>query len=172
MSQLLESFMYQVGQIFLPLTLIAIAILFVYSLYALGAFAVMRWQRRRPLAAHPGYALLQWAARHPQANQEQREVAAHRLLEMPRITSRTAPMLGLVATMIPMGPALKALSGGDMAQVSDNLAIAFSAVILALITAAITFWIVSVRRRWLAEELVWLASNRLTQAHRELKEAA
>lgn len=172
MSQILESLMYQVGQFFLPLTLAAIALLFVYSLYALGEFAAMRWQRRRPFGARPGYVLLQWAAAHPQASPEQREVAAHRMLEVLRVTTRTAPMLGLVATMIPMGPALKALSGGDLVRVSDNLAIAFSAVILALITAAITFWVVSVRRRWLAEELVWLASNQLARAHRELREAA
>lgn len=172
MSQFLESLMYQIGQVFLPLTLTVIAAAFVYSLYALGVFATMRWQRRKPPGARPGYALLQWAERHSQAGTEQREVAAHRMLEMLRITTRTAPMLGLVATMIPMGPALKALAGGDLAAVSGNLAIAFSAVTLALITAATTFWIVSVRRRWLAEELVWLASNRLARAQREHREAA
>jgi biopolymer transport protein ExbB/TolQ len=63
-------------------------------------------------------------------------------------------MLGLVATMIPMGPALKGLSDGNLAQVSQNLMVAFSAVILALIAASITFWVVNVRRRWLAEEIV------------------
>jgi biopolymer transport protein ExbB/TolQ len=73
-------------------------------------------------------------------------------------------MLGLVATMIPMGPALKGLSDGNLAQVSDNLTVAFSAVILALIAAAITYWIVSVRRRWLAEELAWLSANVSTGA--------
>lgn len=172
MSQLLETLMYQVGQIFLPITLVAIAALFVYALFALGEFATLRWQRRRPPGACPGYALLQWAARHPQASESEREVVAHRMLELPRIATRTAPMLGLVATMIPMGPALKALAGGQMNAVADNLAIAFSAVILALITAAITFWIVSVRRRWLAEELVWLAGNRLARQPRETREAA
>jgi biopolymer transport protein ExbB/TolQ len=78
------------------------------------------------------------------------------LLELPRIATRVAPMLGLIATMIPMGPALKGLSDGNLGQVSDNLAVAFAAVILSLIAAAITFWVVSVQRRWLAEELVWL----------------
>jgi len=81
-------------------------------------------------------------------------VYAHTLLEAPRIASRVTPMLGLVATMIPMGPALKSLSDGNLAQVSENLMVAFSAVILALIAASITYWIVNVRRRWLAEELL------------------
>ena len=47
-------------------------------------------------------------------------------------------------------------------NVGMSLTIAFSAVILALIAAAITFLIVGVRRRWLAEEMLWL--NRQVQA--------
>jgi biopolymer transport protein ExbB/TolQ len=62
-------------------------------------------------------------------------------------------MLGLVATMIPMGPALKALGEGQLADVSRSLMVAFSAVILALIAAAITYWVVNVRRRWYAHDL-------------------
>jgi len=56
------------------------------------------------------------------------------------------PMLGLVATMIPMGPALKSLSDGNLADVSNNLTIAFSAVILALI-AAFGTWVLIWRTR-------------------------
>ncbi|MFZ2162700.1 MAG: MotA/TolQ/ExbB proton channel family protein, partial [Sideroxyarcus sp.] len=65
-----------------------------------------------------------------------------------------------VATMIPMGPALKSLSDGNLAKVSDNLTIAFSAVILALIAASITYWVVNVRRRWLAEEMLEIEALR------------
>jgi biopolymer transport protein ExbB/TolQ len=50
-------------------------------------------------------------------------------------------MLGLAATMIPMGPALKALGDGELGDVSRSLMVAFSAVILALIAAALaTGW--------------------------------
>lgn len=161
MSLMLETLMYQVGQVFLIPTLIAIAVLFVYSLYALGEFAMASWQRRRAamdanLTDLRSYALLRWARKNPGASQDDLDVAAHKILEVPRVTTRVTPMLGLVATMIPMGPALKGLSNGDLASVSDNLAIAFSAVILALIAASITYWIVSIKRRWLAEEMVWL----------------
>lgn len=41
-----------------------------------------------------------------------------------------------------------------MADVSRNLAVAFSAVILALIAAALTYWIAHVRRRWYACDLL------------------
>jgi biopolymer transport protein ExbB/TolQ len=59
-----------------------------------------------------------------------------------------------------MGPALKSLADGNLANVSHNLTVAFSAVILALIAASITFYIVSVRRRWLAEEMAAIQSRR------------
>lgn len=84
-------------------------------------------------------------------------------MEGPRIASRVTPLLGLVATMIPMGPALKGLSDGNLAQVSNNLTVAFSAVILALIAAAITFWVANVRRRWLAEEMLEITRLRARQ---------
>lgn len=43
-----------------------------------------------------------------------------------RCTSRSAPMLGLVATMIPMGPALLALTRNDAQGIGENLVVAFS----------------------------------------------
>jgi biopolymer transport protein ExbB/TolQ len=162
MNASIETLMYQTGQVFLIPTLAVIAILFLYSFYALGAFGVQWWQRRRgaiSFEAKRGFPLVAWARRQQGLSDDDLDVMAHKLLELPRVATRVAPMLGLVATMIPMGPALKGLSDGNLAQVSDNLTVAFSAVILALIAAAITYWIVSVRRRWLAEELAWLSAN-------------
>jgi len=63
-------------------------------------------------------------------------------------------MLGLIATMIPMGPALKSLSDGNIQGISENLVVAFSAVIFGLVISSITFWIASYKKRWLAIELV------------------
>jgi biopolymer transport protein ExbB/TolQ len=53
-----------------------------------------------------------------------------------------------------MGPALRSLSDGNLAKVSDNLTVAFSAVILALIAASITYYVSNVKKRWLAEEML------------------
>lgn len=165
MSHPIENWMYLIGQLFLIPTLLAIALLFVYSLYAFGSFAMAWLQRRQqPLGAQllsPGraYPLLALAASHPEIQGDARDLAAHKLLEVPRVVTRVMPMLGLVATMIPMGPALKSISSGDIGAVADNLAVAFSAVILALIASSLTYWIVSVRKRWMAEELVWLQAQ-------------
>ena len=151
LTNFLEQSMYIVAQIFLLPTLLLIAALFLYAFWVLGEFAMQAWRRRRglgrPLAA------LHRAAPHG-LTEDELDLAAHKLMEGPRIASRVTPLLGLVATMIPMGPALKGLSDGNLAQVSANLTIAFSAVILALIAAAITFWVANVKRRWLAEEVL------------------
>ena len=165
MSHQIEHWMYLIGQMFLIPTLAAIALLFVYSIYAFGAFA-MAWLQRRSLvidaaATKPSraYPLMALAQANPALHGDARDLAAHKLLEVPRVVTRVMPMLGLVATMIPMGPALKSISSGDISAVADSLAVAFSAVILALIASSLTYWIVSVRKRWLAEELVWLDAH-------------
>ena len=124
-----------------------------------------RWQRRNlPIAdaakSHSrAYPLVALAYGNEALHGDARDLAAHKMLEIARVVTRVMPMLGLVATMIPMGPALKSISNGDISAVADSLAVAFSAVILALIASSLTYWIVSVRKRWLAEELVWLDAN-------------
>lgn len=160
MSNLVETTMYQISQVFLLPTLALIAVLFFYAFWVLGEFAMLAMKRRngagRPLLSH--------YAKTPNLSADELDVLAHKFLEVPRIASRVTPMLGLVATMIPMGPALKSLSDGNLAQVSENLTVAFSAVILALIAASITYWIVNVRRRWLAEELLEIEAMRGAQS--------
>ena len=55
-----------------------------------------------------------------------------------------------------MGPALQALGDGQLAEVSRSLAVAFSAVILSLLAAAITYGVAHVRRRWYGWDLLML----------------
>lgn len=159
-ANLIELSMYQISQLFLIPTLVLIAALFLYAFWVLGEFALLAFYRRRG----KGRLLVSHFCRESTLSADALDVIAHKQLENPRIASRVTPMLGLVATMIPMGPALKSLSDGNLAKVSDNLTIAFSAVILALIAASITYWVVNVRRRWLAEELLEIEALRSQQA--------
>lgn len=156
MNHLLENTMYDVAQVFLLPTLLLIAVLFLFAFWSLGEFLLLAWRRR---GGRGQVLVAAWRARKDLTDDEL-DLLAHTVLEAPRVASRVTPMLGLVATMIPMGPALKSLSDGDLAQVSHNLTVAFSAVILALIAASITFWITNVRRRWLAEEMIAIARLR------------
>lgn len=162
-ANLIELSMYQLSQLFLMPTLALIAALFLYAFWILGEFALLAFYRRHG----KGRPLVSRFREESTLSADQLDVIAHQQLEAPRIASRVTPMLGLVATMIPMGPALKSLSDGNLAQVSDNLTVAFSAVILALIAASITYWVVNVRRRWLAEELLEIADLRDTLRSRQ-----
>lgn len=158
MQNPLELAMYGLSQLFLLPVLLAIGLLFFYAFYALGAFLWQSWQRRQGVAA--GFELKQALREDPRQSLAVLEALAVERLEFVRIATRVAPMLGLVATMIPMGPALKALSDGQLADVSRNLTVAFSAVILALIAAAITYWVANVRRRWYATDLAAIEAGR------------
>lgn len=152
MNANLEILMYDASQLFLAPVLLAIAALFLYAFHACGAFLWQAWQRR--LGADAGFELIEMHRGNPALDIAELEAVASQRLEISRIATRVAPMLGLVATMIPMGPALKALGDGQLADVSRSLMVAFSAVILALIAAALTFWAHSVRRRWYATDLL------------------
>lgn len=151
-NPLIESLMYQLGQLFLFPVLAAIALLFTYAFFALGAFAWQAVQRRNGVAG--AFELLALRRRQPAIGIAELEAMALKRLEFIRIATRVTPMLGLVATMIPMGPALRALGDGQLADVANNLTVAFSAVILALLAAAITYAVAHVRRRWYADELL------------------
>lgn len=154
MSGLIESLMYEVSNIFLLPVLIIILALFFYSIFQIGVFAMQSYIRKKYTdTKERGYVVLNYAEHRNITNSDDLELFAFSKLEATSIATRIAPMLGLVATMIPMGPAFKALSDGNIAGVSENLIVAFSAVIFSLISASITYWITAVRRRWYAGEI-------------------
>ncbi|MBK6654920.1 MotA/TolQ/ExbB proton channel family protein [Zoogloea sp.] len=159
MNQAIEGLMYAASQLFLIPVLLAIGVLFLHAFHALGAFLWQARQRRVGLAA--GFELIEARRQDPGLRIVDLEALALARLEFARIATRVAPMLGLAATMIPMGPALKALGDGELGDVSRSLMVAFSAVILALIAAALGYWVVSVRRRWYASDLLTLEKSEM-----------
>jgi biopolymer transport protein ExbB/TolQ len=172
MIRYIEQTMYQLSDFFMAPVLLLISALFIYALFATGQFFAQTLQRRKnkpqlkqllldKLGENKklilaGYILAQLANNQPNVTKDQLDVAALCDLEGVRNVSRLAPMLGLIATMVPMGPALKSLADGNIQGISENLIVAFSSVIFGLVIASITFWIASVKKRWLAEELVAL----------------
>jgi len=147
----IETFLHEISRFFLTPVLILLAAMFAYALYCLGALLAEVALRR--LRGHGRRPLTRWLNARPDASAERLELHVLRRLELQRIVSRTAPMLGLVATMIPMGPALVAVSAGNAQGMAQHLVVAFAAVIVALLSASIPFVVQSVRRRWLLEEL-------------------
>jgi len=146
--KLIESLLHQLSGWFLAPVLVLILVLFLYACYALGAFAVEAWQRRGGRA----HAMERHWQRHG-GGLEDMELWMLKRLEPLRIGTRTAPMLGLVATMIPMGPALTGLSNGRMEEVAHHVGVAFAAVIVSLLAASAIYAVLVVRRRWLLQDL-------------------
>lgn len=145
----LEATLYDASRLFLVPVILLILAALAFSLISLGRFALEAAARG---AGRPGQPLAAYQRR-TGCSSDDLELFIMRRLEWLRIVSRSAPMLGLVATMIPMGPALLALGSNNGAAVGKNLVVAFSSVILALVAASITFFVYTIRRRWLLEEL-------------------
>ena len=76
-----------------------------------------------------------------------------RELERSRFLTKTAPMLGLMGTLIPMGPALAGLASGDIANMAYNMQIAFATTVVGCTVAGIALLIYSVKKHWYIEEI-------------------
>lgn len=167
---MLENFMYEVSNLFLPPVLVLIVALFVYAFFQIGVFFMEVLQRRKNAKKYntfndkstlKGYPVYSYFVTHGVSNEDALELVAYKKVETISIITRVAPMLGLVATMIPMGPALKALSDGNVQGISENMMIAFAAVIFSLITASITYGIASKRKGWYASEIIDIAQRKI-----------
>lgn len=145
----LDGLLYQLANIFLLPALLLIILALAYSLYSLGAMLLEAiFQRRGNVTTE----LTNFAGQ-LDVSSDDLELWIMQKLEFLRMTSRVTPLLGLVATLIPMGPALLALSENNTAVVGENMVVAFAGVTLALIAASISFVILNIRRRWLFSEL-------------------
>ena len=84
---------------------------------------------------------------------EDYEIKISKSVEKTKIGAKIGPMLGLMGTLIPMGPALSGLLSGNVEQMVNNLIMAFSTTVLGLSIAVILYTITVVRGRWYAQDL-------------------
>lgn len=68
--------------------------------------------------------------------------------------SRVAPLLGLLGTLIPLGPGIMALGEGNTEILSASLLTAFDTTSLGLIIAAFAMVITAIRKRWYKDYMV------------------
>lgn len=81
------------------------------------------------------------------------EGIAEKELETPKMFAKMGPLLGLMGTLIPMGPALVGLSTGDISSMAYNMQVAFATTVIGLFAGGIGFVVKSVRQRWYLREL-------------------
>jgi biopolymer transport protein ExbB/TolQ len=89
---------------------------------------------------------------------EDETIKVAKKLEKTDIIAKIAPAIGLMGTLIPLGPGLTALGSGDIQNLSQNLILAFDAAILGMAAASIAFTISKIRRRWYEEDISNLES--------------
>lgn len=73
---------------------------------------------------------------------------AKKRIERADFITRLAPMLGLMGTLIPLGPGLAALGDGDVKILSTAMSVAFDTTVLGLLAGMTGFVISRLRRRW------------------------
>lgn len=72
-------------------------------------------------------------------------------LSTPRLLIRLGPSLGLIGTLIPMGPALAGLANGDLVSLSQNMQVAFSTTVLGVLVGGIGFVLYQSRKHRFAQ---------------------
>jgi biopolymer transport protein ExbB/TolQ len=71
-----------------------------------------------------------------------------RRIERADFITRIAPMLGLMGTLIPLGPGLAALGAGELTILTTAMTVAFDTTVIGLLAGIVGFVLARMRRRW------------------------
>ena len=134
--------------IYLLLAFTALAVLDMGSVIAERVIGLKRWQASANIMAV--------------------ERLAMRRIERSDFLTRIAPMLGLMGTLIPLGPGLAALGEGELSILTTAMSVAFDTTVLGLLVGIAGFVMGRLRRRWYDELLTTMetsAANRESDHH-------
>lgn len=84
------------------------------------------------------------------------EIEADKNIATSKVLTKMGPILGLMGTLIPMGPALVGLATGDIASMAYNMQVAFATTVVGLVVSAIGFLTQQVKERWAVREVTVL----------------
>ncbi|MDR2623210.1 MAG: MotA/TolQ/ExbB proton channel family protein [Methanobrevibacter sp.] len=84
---------------------------------------------------------------------ENEENSIDKVLEKTDIMTRIGPTLGLMGTLIPMGPGLAALGNGDVNTLAQSIIIAFDTTVVGVASGAVGYFVSKIRKRWYDEYL-------------------
>lgn len=94
-------------------------------------------------------------ARHTLAKKliESEENKFAKKIERTDIVTKIGPTLGLMGTLIPMGPGLAALGAGDVNTLANAIIVAFDTTVVGIGSGAVAYFVSKIRRRWYEEYL-------------------
>ena len=81
-----------------------------------------------------------------------------RSLDRVNLIVKLGPMVGLLGTLIPLGPGIVALGQGDTATLSSSLQVAFNTTIVGVASSGLAYLVSMVRRHWYRRDSVLLES--------------
>ena len=81
-------------------------------------------------------------------------VDADKDLATSKTMTKMGPMLGLMGTLIPMGPALAGLASGDIASMAYNMQVAFATTVVGLFISATGFVTQQIKQRWYLQDMI------------------
>lgn len=84
---------------------------------------------------------------------EEEELQYSTVTQKTDILVRLAPTIGLLGTLIPLGPGLSALGAGDINTLAQSLLVAFDTTITGLAAGSIGFVISRYRKKWYTDDL-------------------
>lgn len=84
------------------------------------------------------------------------ELHADKNIATSKVLTKMGPILGLMGTLIPMGPALVGLASGNIASMAYNMQVAFATTVVGLVVSAIGFLTQQVKERWAVANLTVL----------------
>lgn len=84
------------------------------------------------------------------------ELKEDKNLATSKILTKMGPILGLMGTLIPMGPALVGLATGDIASMAYNMQVAFATTVVGLVVSAIGFITRQAKERWAMRNIMIL----------------
>lgn len=167
---------YHLATAMLAPVLAALVIIFGWSLYSLGAF-MAEWRNRRLDADIWSRMVADLSSERstehtlsleglrgefvdavrrgtpPEKTLADLEVSASGRLAWMSFGVRTGPLLGLMGTLIPMGPALVGLSSGDIEAMASNLVVVFSTTVVGVFVGGLCYAMLLARRHWCAQDL-------------------
>lgn len=98
----------------------------------------------------------QWSPIHTSKALADFEINAEKQLDKAKTLMRVGPMLGLMGTLIPMGPALVGLATGDIATMAMNMQVAFSTTVIGVFLGGTGFILHSAHKRWFTDDFYQL----------------
>lgn len=84
------------------------------------------------------------------------EIEADKNISSSKVLTKMGPILGLMGTLIPMGPALVGLASGDIASMAYNMQVAFATTVVGLVVSAIGYLTQQAKERWSVRNLTIL----------------